>query len=119
MHEYSIADSLVSLAEDAAQKADLEHVDVVHLQLGALSGVVGESLSFCFDVATVGTLLQGAELCIEYVPVTIYCAACDDTYQLHDARYLFCPECGTPATDVRQGREIELVSLEQYDDERK
>lgn len=114
MHEYAIADNLVSLAEDAAQKANVSHIDVVHIQLGALSGVVGELLSYCFDVATVGTLLQGAQLCIEHIPVAIYCGACKDTYQLDDVQDLFCPVCGIPATDVQRGREIRLVSLEQH-----
>jgi len=117
MHEYSIADSLIELAEDAARTADLDHVDVVHLQLGALSGVVGELLSFCFDVATNGTLLQDAELRIEHIPVEIYCAVCECVLQLDDTQDLCCPLCGTPTMDVRQGREIKLVSLEQYDNE--
>lgn len=116
MHEYAIADNLVTLATDAARKHEVSQVDIVHLQLGVLSGVVGEILTFCFDVATHGTPLQGAQLQIEYVPVIVYCATCEAECQLNDIQHLCCPICGTPTADVRQGREIKLISLEQLNE---
>lgn len=117
MHELSIAYSLVSTAEDAARKANAHRVTVVHLKLGLLSGVVKDALLFGYDIATEGTLLAGSRLEIEDVPVVIYCPSCDAEQALESIQSLRCPVCNTLTGDIRQGKELELVSLEIDDHE--
>jgi len=112
MHELSIAYSLVATAEEAALQVGANQVDVVHLRLGQLSGVVKDALLFGYDIATEGTILAGSTLQIEEVPVVVYCAECDAERQLPNIQYFRCPTCGTPTGDIRQGKELELVSLE-------
>jgi hydrogenase nickel incorporation protein HypA/HybF len=112
MHELSIAHSLVELAEEAARGADANRVHVVRVRVGWLSGVVSDALLFAWDVAAAGTLLEGATLSIDDVPVAIHCASCDRDAELEDARSLRCPVCGTPSRDVVRGKELELVSME-------
>lgn len=112
MHELSIAYNLVTIADDAAKEAGVDHVDVVHLRLGVLSGVVKDALLFSYDIATDGTHLAGSKLVIEMVPVTVYCAVCNQESPLKDIQSFCCPVCNTPTADIRQGKEIELVSLE-------
>jgi len=112
MHELSIAYSLVTTAEEALRGADVERVDVVHLRLGLLAGVVKEALLFSYDVATESTALEGSRLEIEDVPLVVYCPNCASEQTLDSIQLLQCPACGTPTGDIRQGREIELVSLE-------
>lgn len=112
MHELSIAHSLVEVAEHAARDAGATAVQTVYLRLGALSGVVKEALLFGFEVATEGTLLAGARLEIEEVPVTIFCEVCArEVMLLHPQRFR-CPECGTPSGRIVHGRELELTSIE-------
>lgn len=117
MHELSIAYSLVQTAEAAAAEAGVSRVDVLHLKLGEMSGVVDDALLFGYDVATQGTCLEGSRLAIEKVPVVIYCPTCDAEHELPNIQLFRCPVCDTPVRDIRQGREIELVSLEILDDE--
>ena len=50
MHELSIAHSLVEIAEEAAAKAGVARVTVVHLRLGVLAGVVQDALLFGFEI---------------------------------------------------------------------
>ena len=65
MHELSVALSLVDVAcEKAAALGDVR-VDAVFVRLGPLSGVVRESLLFCFDEAARGSAIEGARLEIE------------------------------------------------------
>jgi hydrogenase nickel incorporation protein HypA/HybF len=62
MHEVSIALSLIDLA---CSQSDLhlgERVDVLHLDVGALSGVDASALKFSFEVAAMDTPLEGARL---------------------------------------------------------
>lgn len=114
MHELSIAHSLVHTAEQHARAAGIEQVDAVHLRLGALAGVVKDALLFAYDIATQDTLLAGSRLMIEDVPVVVHCPQCKAEHPLPSIQLLRCPICDTPTADIRQGKELELVSLE-YD----
>lgn len=114
MHELSIARSLVELASAHAAESGAAHVTRIDVRLGALCGIA-RSLYFCFEPATRGTLCQGAALRIEEVPLTVFCAACNET-KTPKALYNFrCPSCGRPTPDVMTGREMELVSIELAD----
>lgn len=116
MHELSIAYNLVEIAQNAAHQAGATQVRAVHLQLGAMSGVVESALRFGYDIATQGTLLEGSTLQIETVPVVVYCPTCAAERTLKSIQLFQCPVCETPTADVRQGRELEILYLE-IDDE--
>lgn len=83
----------------------------VHLRLGALAGVVEDSLQFSYDIVTRGTPLEGSKLIVERLPVLVYCAACNDTKILPGIQSFRCPVCSAPTGDVRGGREMEVASI--------
>ncbi len=117
MHELSLVTQLVELAVEALEAdrdADLtvERVGAVHLRVGVLAGVVEDALRFSYDVATQNTPLEGSRLVIETVPLAIHCKECDHTVVLPGTQSLRCPRCSTLSNDIRQGRELELTSLE-------
>ena len=91
MHELSIAQNLIEMAETAARDAGAAKVTELHLRLGRMSGVVKESLLFCFDVATEGTLLEGATLEIEDIPIVVYCPTCQEEVALPGTQRFRCP----------------------------
>jgi len=70
MHELSIAMSLIDLACSEVQLAKGEVIDVVNVEMGAHSGVVADALRFSFEVAAVGTPVEGARLAIRDVAGT-------------------------------------------------
>lgn len=111
MHELSIAMSIVELAEEEAQQRGVL-VDAVHLKLGALSGVVKEALLSCYEMACENTLLQGSRLVVEEVAVVIFCPNCREQRPLSSVQLFCCSECGTPASEVVHGKELEVVALE-------
>lgn len=114
MHELSIAYSLVETAAEAAQNAGARKVNTVFLRLGPLSGVVKGALMFSYDIATQGTLLEGSELVVRELPVMIYChsESCKKEVELPSIQSFRCPICNQLSDDVRQGRELEIESLE-------
>lgn len=117
MHELSIALSLIDLAtEQAAKLAPGRRVEALHLRLGAMSGVVEEALRFSFDLAARGTEVDGSRLVIERVPLIVYCPRCEGEREPSSSYTLICPDCQTPAPEVRHGRELELKALEVGDD---
>jgi hydrogenase nickel incorporation protein HypA/HybF len=112
MHELSIAISLIELAEEEAARRGSVQVSAIHLKLGKLSGVVKEPLLSAFELAVAGTALEGATLLIEEVPIIIYCPQCDARRPVNSLQWFSCPDCGTLATDVAQGRELQIAALE-------
>jgi hydrogenase nickel incorporation protein HypA/HybF len=112
MHELSIAMSIVDTAQEEAERLANAQVSAVHLRLGALSGVVKDTLLSSFEMACHDTALQGSRLVIEEVPIMVYCPNCCAPRTLDSMQWFCCPECGTPTAEVLQGKDLEVVALE-------
>ncbi len=112
MHELSIAHDLVEIASTAAREAGAVRVSVVRVAIGALAGVVKDSLLFSFDIAAAGTPLQGARLEIVDVAVAVWCPTCQAEHELDTPQALRCPVCHAPTGDIRRGRELQVTSIE-------
>ena len=112
MHELSIAISLVESAQEEAVKHAAAAVSAVHLRLGPLSGVVKEALLFSYGLVVEGTPLQGSQLIIEEMPVIVFCPVCRERRPIRSLQSFCCAVCNAPATQVVQGRELEVVALE-------
>ena len=112
MHEMSIALAVVGQVEEAAERAgDVTAVRSVRLQVGELAGVVPDALSFCFELACAGTVLEGAELITDPVPGRARCVPCAREWRVGMPPRLSCPRCGAGAADLLTGRELQIVSV--------
>jgi hydrogenase nickel incorporation protein HypA/HybF len=111
MHELSIAMSIVEMAQEEAEQRGV-HVNAVHLKLGAMSGVVKQALLSSYEMACDDTPLRGSRLIIEDVPVIVFCPNCKVQRPLSSVQLFCCGECGTPTSDIVQGKELEVVALE-------
>jgi len=49
---------------------------------------------------------------ISVLPVVVHCSACGKNGELESLQSFRCPHCGEPASDLRQGRELEIESIE-------
>ena len=116
MHEMGIAQQLVTIALDAIPD-DIENprVEKLNLRIGKLAAVVEHSLSFCLEVITKDTPLEGAELIIDEVPVCLRCESCKHEWQA-DTPAFGCPACKDGQVTMISGREIEISSIELVDD---
>lgn len=112
MHELSIAMSIVEMAEEESERQGGAKVNAVHLKLGPLSGVVKTSLESAFGLAREGTILEGAVLVVEEVPIVGYCPECLAERTMTSMQWFICPVCACPVGDVIRGRELEVVALE-------
>lgn len=112
MHELSIMQNVVEAALEAAKQSGATRVTLVRLRIGVMSGVVQESLRFCHEVATLGTLLEGSRLEITELPAIIDCPACGCPRTLPNIQSFRCPVCQTPAARLLQGRELEIENIE-------
>ncbi|MFF3849056.1 hydrogenase maturation nickel metallochaperone HypA [Streptomyces sp. NPDC002328] len=117
MHEMSVALAVIDQVEQAAARdGNVTAVRSVRLQVGELAGVVPDSLSFCFELACAGTVLEGAELVTEAVPARARCAPCAHEWAVGMPPSLTCPRCGGTTADLLSGRELQIVSVHWEDD---
>jgi hydrogenase nickel incorporation protein HypA/HybF len=113
MHEMALAESMLEIVETTARDNGAQRVKGVWLEIGALSHVVPEALSFCFEAVTRGSLADGAALTILHTPGAAWCMPCGETVplaQLGDP----CPRCGSfqltvSAGDAMRVKEIEIA----------
>jgi hydrogenase nickel incorporation protein HypA/HybF len=103
------------MAQEEAERRAVK-IGAVHLELGALSGVVAEALLFSYEMACRGTRLEGSQLVIKEVPIEVYCPACKTQRTLTSMQWFCCPECGTPTADVIHGKELVITALEVRDE---
>ena len=107
MHELSITQSLIDAVVDRIGE---RKVIAVNVQVGPLSGVLPDAMRFCFDVASAGTALDGAQLVINEPRGLVRCRSCHDEFEPADP-FLLCP-CGSADVEVLSGRELMLMSVE-------
>jgi hydrogenase nickel incorporation protein HypA/HybF len=112
MHELSIVASIVDTVTESAAAYPGARVLEVRLRVGALASVVEDSLQFCWEITTEGTPLEGSKLVVNTLPVVMHCAACAQDVELDGVQSFRCPRCGQPTADLRQGRELEIDSIE-------
>jgi hydrogenase nickel incorporation protein HypA/HybF len=112
MHELSIAISIVEMAEEESQRQGGVRITTVHLRLGALAGVVKNALQSSYELACEETSLAGSALVIDDVPGVIFCPACNVRRPVETSEWFRCAECGSLASEIVSGKELELVSLE-------
>ena len=108
MHEVAIMSEALRMAEEAA---GAKQILKLRLRVGALSGVVEDSLRFAFDVVSGETLAAGATLEIERVPGTCWCGTCQAEFECADF-FNECPRCHVPSGELRRGRELEIAAVE-------
>lgn len=111
MHELSIAQSIVDIVLQHLPPSDGIHVTKVRLTLGAMAGVVPDSLEFCFGAITQGTQIEGAVLEIERMPLTARCGNCGREGEIEPTLFA-CPSCGSNRLTILTGREMQVRDIE-------
>jgi hydrogenase nickel incorporation protein HypA/HybF len=111
LHELALMQSVAELAQAEARQRGAEAITAIRLRVGSLAGVDPEALRFAAEVVLAEGLSAGARLEIETVPARAWCRPCTALFTLEQG-LCRCPRCGTVSGELRQGRELELASLE-------
>ena len=112
MHELAIAEAVVDIATKHARG---RRVCKVELRVGHLRQVVPSALQFNFELASLGTPVEGAELALAESPARVRCAACGADSCV-TAFPLACARCGSLDVDVLSGEELLVEALELADE---
>lgn len=107
MHELGVA---LELVDAIAQRSGGARVRRVVLEIGALCGVLPDALSFCFELATEGTAVEGARLELRATQARVRCRSCGE--ELLVSRPSTRCTCGAYDLDWLSGDALRIVELE-------
>ena len=113
MHEMSLAEGVLQIVEDAARGSGdggFLRVKTVFIEIGQLSSVEPDSMRFCFDAVTRGSLAEGAALVIDELPGAAWCFGCNEAVPIV-ARGDACPGCGGARLQVTAGTEMRVKDI--------
>jgi hydrogenase nickel incorporation protein HypA/HybF len=128
MHEWALAEAVVSAVLEAAEKENLREVTEVRVKLGELQQIDPEVLIFAFQSLRKGKL-ENAEFKIETVRAKLRCRVCGQRWRFNKKNldenmveaihfvpevahvYVKCPKCGSPDFEVVEGRGVWLSNV--------
>jgi hydrogenase nickel incorporation protein HypA/HybF len=111
MHELAVTENVLSVVLRHAGEAHAARVTRIELVIGEMTGFVNDSIQFCFEALSPGTMAEGAELAFRRVPVRLRCHACAIEFEPEDMDWR-CPTCAAYAGEVLAGREFYVDNIE-------
>ena len=109
MHEYSIASSLLGMAEEQVAKHAAARVLGLELRIGELAGVEVELLETAWSLVRERSCCEAADLAITRIEACWNCTRCGG--DIARGGLLVCPGCGGTARLV-SGDELVLDRIE-------
>jgi len=111
MHEYPITLRIIEIATEHARKHQAKKIKRISLVVGEKSGFLGESIQMYFDIASQGSLAEGAKLEIHTVKAKLRCPACEELFERKPYSFA-CPKCGQDGHPTEIGKEFYIKDLE-------
>jgi hydrogenase nickel incorporation protein HypA/HybF len=128
MHEWALAEAIISSILEIAEKENLKEVKEVKLKVGELQQVNVDVLELALSELKTGKLKK-AKFLIETVKAELICRVCghkwdfsqnkldrESTEAIHFVpetihAYIKCPECGSPDFEIFGGRGVVIESI--------
>jgi hydrogenase nickel incorporation protein HypA/HybF len=111
MHELSLAKDLSVIVFDTAIRNNLSKVTRVNIIFGQLIQIVPDSFEFAFKESVRYSIVEGAELNIEILPVKMRCVNCGNDFQVIENLFK-CNICDSGDLRIIQGKELFVKSIE-------
>lgn len=114
MHELGIMTGVMDTVCQSAREAGATKVTSVTLSIGEMTECVYDALVFAFEALRdlpEYALCSGAELEANLIQPESVCLECAEVYK-HDRFHMLCPACGSFATELIAGRELQIDSIE-------
>lgn len=110
MHELSIAENVLEIAQAEAEKHDAGKVGRIVLEVGKVSGVVREALEFSLKALMDNEKWHHTEVEITEIPGRAKCCNCAHEFDILEI-YDPCPECSHLYSEIIRGEELNVKSL--------
>ena len=128
MHEWALAEAVITGARQIAEKEKLREIKEVTIKVGELQQVEEDILRFALSQLKPASF-KNAEFHIERAKTTLKCRVCGNTWLFSKNKldentaeaihfvpevahaYIKCPICGSPDFEIVEGRGIWLESI--------
>ena len=111
MHELAIAESITNILMAELEKRKLKSITRVAVNIGTLTDIVPEALSFGFQALTSDTVFSETQLEIVMVPAQGRCNNCGIDFMVSDHAFI-CPHCESTDILATHGAELDIAYLE-------
>jgi len=128
LHEWALAEAVISAASEVAEKEGLKQVSEVIIKVGELQGLELDILDFAFSQLKSGKL-KNAKFRMDSVKPRLKCKVCEHEWILSREKldentaeaihfipevahtYIKCPKCGSPDFEILEGRGVWLQTI--------
>ncbi|MDH5199352.1 MAG: hydrogenase nickel incorporation protein HypA [Candidatus Bathyarchaeota archaeon] len=128
MHEWALAEGVVSTAVKIARAEGLSEITEVVVKIGELQQVEHDVLNFALEQLR-KPMMKDARFVLETIPARLKCRVCGEEWRFSPEElseevseaihfvpevahvYIKCPGCGSPDFEVVEGRGVILASI--------
>ncbi len=114
MHEVSLAQSVLSIVEEAALRDKFTQVSEISISIGKLAGVEIDSFIFALENLGQGTILNNTKISITQPEALANCMTCAHEFSTNE-RWQSCPNCQSNDIKVTDGLQLKIVDLIVHD----
>lgn len=111
MHELSVTESILQIAQNHAVAANAQKVNDIYLVIGQLSSIVDDSVQFYWEILTEGTICEKSKLHFSRIQARMQCLACDKEFAI-ESHLIPCPNCGSFNVKIIAGEEFFVESID-------
>jgi hydrogenase nickel incorporation protein HypA/HybF len=128
MHEWALAEAVITAAQQIAEKEKLTEVKEVTIKVGELQQIEQDILRFALSQLKPASF-KNAKFRITKAKTTLKCRVCENTWLFRKNKldegtaeaihfipevahaYIRCPKCGSPDFEITEGRGVWLENI--------
>ena len=133
MHEWALAESILTAAVEAAEKEKLKRLIEIKISIGELQQIEKDIFQFALDeiIKSQDEKLKDVKIIIETTKSTLQCKSCNHSWKFGDAKkklsedegeaihfipevafaHMRCPKCRSPDFEIATGRGVLITSI--------
>jgi hydrogenase nickel incorporation protein HypA/HybF len=132
MHEWALAESILTAAIEAAEKEKLKKITEIKIAIGELQQIEQDVFQFALDeIIKQQEKLKDVKIKIETEKSTLKCNNCNNTWKFSDMQkklsddeseaihflpevtfvHTRCPKCGSPDFEITKGRGVSITQI--------
>ena len=133
MHEWALAESILTAAIEEAKKEKLKRITEIKLSIGELQQIEQDIFKFALDeiIKHQGGELKDVKIKIETEKTILKCKSCENTWSFSDMKkklsedeseaihflpevsfvHSRCPKCKSPDFEIKEGRGVSITSI--------
>ncbi len=120
MHEFSISSDIVKNVLDTAEKNNGKKVLSIQLEIGELTLLNMEQVTFWIQELFKGSVAEGAKVKVKTIKARIKCGTCgykggaasNEKDLFHHLVPFACPKCGSLVIKIEKGQECILKKIQ-------